>query len=135
MLAVKCREVFNGIPCPGLCLPLLPFPDSFPCSLYKCSSILVEYSCSICHKSFNSLDSDDDYPLFHGYEGLQNYLNQSSGELNINTLKKHITQLDKVYPSRNPELLIARVLLLRYYVNSEVRVVCVDEVGELSSFS
>ncbi len=91
-------------------------------SLYgiEVSSIIVEYSCSICHKSFNSLESMEEYSFFHGFEGLQSHRDQDPNEININQLKRYITQLDKLYPSRNPELLIARILLLRYYANSEV---------------
>ena len=77
----------------------------------------------------------EEYSFFHGFEGLQSHLGQDPNEININQLKKYITQLDKLYPSRNPELLIARVLLLRYYVNSEVWIVCMDEMEELSGIS
>ena len=35
--------------------------------------------------------------------------------IDINTLKEYISKLDSIYPAENPELVNARLLLLRYY--------------------
>ena len=62
----------------------------------------------------------DEYSFFQCFEGLQSHIDENPNEINTNQLKKYVAQLDKYYPSRNPELLISRVLLLQCYISSEV---------------
>ena len=72
------------------------------------------------HEQLSEQDSQAT-SLLGGEVGVELGDKSASELIDINSLKEYISKLDSIYPADNPELVQARILLLRYYHILQVR--------------
>ena len=94
----------------------MDYGDAFPV-YFDYNEMYDGFSSSFPSKD-NEQFSEQDYQTNYnsGGEVGRELGDKSASELiDMNSLKEYISKLDSIYPAENPELIQARILLLRYY--------------------